>query len=124
MPTRCSRKGRSRRWPSRTTRGANTVYPRAKLGTLFASQLTLEATNAGPPPCSRRPVRRGRLVRKSSRRNTCDGASQMSSGDQVVFCTKAPTSVPSERMTPLPLEQQSPSDHLHHVDNGGVAFDI
>ena len=47
----------------------------------------------------------------------------MATGDQVVFCTTRPVRVPSGALTPMALEQQSSSPHVHYGPDDGVAFD-
>src|SRR3954453_691428 len=47
----------------------------------------------------------------------------MATGDQVVFCRNEEVRVPSGELTPVELEQQRSSPHVHYRPGDGVEFD-
>jgi hypothetical protein len=47
----------------------------------------------------------------------------MATGDEVVFCTTAATQVRAGELTPMQLEQQSSSPHVHYRAGEGIEFD-
>jgi hypothetical protein len=46
----------------------------------------------------------------------------MATGDQVVFATTAPVTVPGGALTAMPLVQQGPSQHVRSSGDDGVEF--